>query len=207
MVWFLIIILVVYCFTSNWIGIFPLSNNSIVSKETCEFPKINPWDPTILQYIKKPSSIVCSEDQPYLTYVDNNGILQFNKTEVSSLINENIIDIICYYQTFDRDPTSSDVNAIKYDTKVKFILSVKLEKDFVVVECSTKNSPKFYFNIHTNRASKSSAKNFSKPSDTQLSVLLMTIDGLSYSLFKRSMPLTNEYVTKTMGMIMMESTV
>uniref|UniRef100_A0A915HFL5 Uncharacterized protein n=1 Tax=Romanomermis culicivorax TaxID=13658 RepID=A0A915HFL5_ROMCU len=64
---------------------------------------------------------------------------------------------------------------------------------------------KVYWNIHAHPANKSD-RIFNSPTDTQLSVLLLGIDSLSYSMFRRRMPLTNDYIVNNMGMHMFKKT-
>lgn len=178
-------------------------NHSV--KLACEFPKLDAWDPSILQYVQHPAPLNCAQMQPYLTFVDMNGILQFNKTELAHLKKKKYT-VKCFYQTFDM---SSVNKSTEYDSEIELINATTLVKNMVQVHCSAKNKSgqeikMFYFNLHAHPTAPKPNK-FDKPSENQLSVLLMSIDSMSLSMMKRNMPLTYEYVTKEMGMIVLES--
>lgn len=55
-----------------------------VNATECILPTYDLYDPSILQYVKKhPAPINCEQLQPYLTYMDWNGNLYLNQTELS----------------------------------------------------------------------------------------------------------------------------
>lgn len=183
-------------------------DDNFFEPKICEFPELNPFDPTILEYVKHPSPFHCEKIQPFLTFVDYDGFLRFNETEIALIQNTSIIDIKCYYKTFDRKPGSDD-NALQYDEQKLLETPTKLAKDFVDVNCTAKNlngefMPNFYWNLHAHPSLRED-NYFAHPTENQLSVLLMTIDSVSYSAFKRNMPLTYNYVINEMKMFMLES--
>lgn len=175
-------------------------------EKICIFPKLNAWDPTISEYVKHPARLDCNGVQPYLTFIDDYGVLTLNDTETKLLHNQNYSEIKCFYRTFDRGPKDDE---IAYDKQIELIIPTKLSKDLVEVKCTAKNDrgnhiEDFYFNLHAHPVEKQE-RLFKQPSEQSLSVLLMAIDSISYSMFKRNMPMTYDYVTKEMGMIMFES--
>lgn len=52
------------------------------ASHVCHLPVYDPFDPTILTYIKKWPSISCGTPQFPLTYMDNNGTIHLNGTAI-----------------------------------------------------------------------------------------------------------------------------
>lgn len=162
-------------------------------KYRCIIPKLNPWDPSIEKYIKHPNGMNCRKVQPFMTYVDYNGYLRLNETETASIKQS----FKCMYQTFDRGEGSDD-SVIKFDDEIKLENNTKLTKNNVEVKCYYSNNRKFYYNVHAHPAPIED-KNFTKPTEDQLSVLFFLIDSVSYSAFQRNLPLTYNYTKNVMG--------
>lgn len=55
-----------------------------VNATECKLPKYDLYDPEIKRYIQKPATpIDCGNPQPYLTYLDWDGMLYLNESEVN----------------------------------------------------------------------------------------------------------------------------
>lgn len=173
----------------------------------CTFPKLDPYDPSILKYIQHPQYIQCLHPQPYLTYIDYDGYLRFNETEIENYFeNKSYSDLRCFYKTFDRGETDTET---KFHPERQLISPTTLDKDLVEIVCTLRgersNARKnYYYDIHAHPAKRIN-QSYAEPTEKQLSVLFMQIDSMSFSSFKRNMPLTHDFVTKEMGMIMMNS--
>jgi len=50
---------------------------------TCRLPDYDPFDPTIMKYVKSWRKIDCGNPQPQLTFVDKEGFLHINKSAVA----------------------------------------------------------------------------------------------------------------------------
>lgn len=192
-------------FNGSFVEIVDNINDTV---EGCLFPDLNPLDPTILEYISHPTRVKCKKMQPYLTFIDADGYLQYNETEYEKYSKEkNYTNIKCVYKTFDRS-LGQDDNDWSYATEQKLTRPVKLTRDMVEVSCTAENAKgkkddKFYYNLHAHPAARDKSV-FAKPGKDELSVLLMTIDSVALSVLKRNMPLTYDYVTNNMGMFMFQ---
>lgn len=186
-----------YYIESYSISIF--STNATVLDEIaeCVVPKLNPWDPSILKWITHPKDLSCRQVQPNLTFIDYDGYLRYNETELKRL-NASGISFTCAYKTFDRCPGTED-GCIEYGKENVFNKPIKLSMDSVDVKCIYRNKTQFYWNIHVHPAD-TEDRIFASPTDEQLSVLLLIIDSTGYSVLQRNMPLTYNYTKTVMGM-------
>lgn len=187
---------------------FKNGSKQAVKKISCKFPELDPWNSSIMNLIDHPKPLRCNQIQPYLTFIDAKGYLKFNETELLKLKRKNLTDIKCLYRTFDRAYGDKD-NEIAYDAIMELTKPTKLSKDLVEIQCTgfdklSKNLTKFYFDLLAHPTDIHNEQ-FARPTETRLSVLFMTIDSISYSMFRRHMPRTNEYLTNKMGMFMMKS--
>lgn len=186
-----------------------INGSSVESKIGCMFPNVDPFDPTILKLVKHPKPVSCTKVQPYLTYIGLDGYLKINQSEIDALkIYLNISKVECYYGMFDR-PSGSNDESFKFTLSERLQKPVRLKMDMVKVICSGVNGSEhatdnLYSNLHAHPAKKQN-KTFAKPTEKQLSILLQVIDSVSFSVLKRNMPLTYNYITKNMGMIMFKS--
>lgn len=197
----LVLYLVYYLFLFN----SPIRINlSQKDSPRCVFPTINPYDPTILKYIKHPPPKTCEKVQPYLTFMDTNGYLRINLTELNYLsINSTFSKITCWYKTFDRSPGKND-QVWTFEPELILNQSVQLKQDMVYVRClkyTTKGNQTIYRNIHAHPAKRIN-NTFTKPTENQLSVVINVIDSVSFSELQRNMPLTYSYITDKMKMFM-----
>uniref|UniRef100_A0A1I7XKY9 Transmembrane protein n=1 Tax=Heterorhabditis bacteriophora TaxID=37862 RepID=A0A1I7XKY9_HETBA len=74
----------------------------------CVVPYLDPFDPSITQYINTPQPLTCHGTQYELTYLDSEGWLKLNSTEIAS----SWLNLNCFYRCYDR--TEGDDIAINY---------------------------------------------------------------------------------------------
>lgn len=169
----------------------------------CNVPKLNPWDPTIVKWIAHPTDLSCKQVQPNLTYIDYDGYLRYNETELKRF-NTTEVPVTCIYKTFDRGTTLDD-NAVTYSKEMALFEPTKLLEDGVDVKCSYDNKTVFYHNIHAHPA-ETINRIFAKPTEDQLTMLLVLIDSTAYSVLQRNLPLTYDYTKNVMKMKYLEGT-
>lgn len=168
---------------------------------SCKVPRLDPFDESITDYISHPKLLVCDQVQGNETYVDINGYLRLNESDFElDMFREMNDSYSCYYSTFDRGFNDND---IVYSNVSELTEPVKLETDFVEVNCNTTRGLHFYKNIHAYPTARNDS-NFGSPNETQLTVLLFFIDSVSYSNMKRNLPLTHNYTSRVMKMIYFE---
>lgn len=170
---------------------------------TCKVPQLDPWDREIRSQIYHHRKINCEIIQPYFTYINDMNELVLNKSEFVRLKILKPSDYKCWYQLLQRGSGNND-NLIEA-LPIKYIevgQSHKMVTDAVKVTCVYFNKTRQYENIHA-LVSKRSAK---KPTrDSELSVFLLVVDSTSLSMFRRSLPLTFEFMTRVMGFNLMRS--
>lgn len=76
--------------------------------------------------------------------------------------------------------------------------------DTIEVTCKTSTGSVVYINLHT-IPSLNLVPRFVKNTDSKLSVLLLGLESISLSEFRRRMPLTFDYITKNMSMFIFNS--
>lgn len=163
--------------------------------KACSVPKLDPWDPSIISYVRHPRGFNCRIVQPFMTYIDEAGYLILNKTEVDSMT-KNGERFQCFYQTFDRKDGIDD-NDIEYDERKELQMEpVKLTRYNVDVICY-KNNKQIYKNIHAHPI-KIDQILYSKATEDQLSVYFFLVDSVSASVLKRNLPLTYNYTKNVM---------
>ncbi|PRD36665.1 UNVERIFIED_CONTAM: hypothetical protein NCL1_07921 [Trichonephila clavipes] len=69
------------------------------SGQKCVLPRLHPFHPSIWNYFSPPKDIVCKTRRPDLTYVNNEGILQFNLTEVRRVGYKIGTNLHCFWST------------------------------------------------------------------------------------------------------------
>jgi hypothetical protein len=80
----------------------PLPPNSF-----CHIPHHDPFDPSILRYIKSWPKIDCGSPQPSITYAGKNGLIYINKTAVTkSKLHWD--HLLCSHQEISRSKNDDD---------------------------------------------------------------------------------------------------
>lgn len=172
------------------LSIYKLHNSFEV---TCEFPRLDPWDPSIYKYIWHEREFKCPRIQPYLTYIDDQNFLHINRTE-ADLIKD---DFFCSYATFEQSMKGD--NGRMNISKVELIEVENpkpIDKDYVFVQCKF-DRKLLYENVHATISNLS--KEFHLETEDQLSVLMILIDSTSLSMFRRNLPRTYELIADKMG--------
>jgi len=138
--------------------------------------------------------------------VDDNGFLKIN---TSILPEKNSRKSYCTFQEFG--PSLGDPNVLNFSKKENWTIPVKISRGAVKVECEDGNGTVFHQNLHAYperwkvEKFETLARNKSKIGDNQLSVLLLIIESVSMSEFRRQMPASLDYVEKEMGMVLFKS--
>ncbi|EGT60280.1 hypothetical protein CAEBREN_16082 [Caenorhabditis brenneri] len=172
------------------------------SSINCVVRPPDPWDQSILEYVlddgSKPIQLACEDAkvQPELTFLDENGVLHIN----SSAVQQNDLDVECQYRTYDK--TVGDDEKLMYSKWISFNTSAKIDEEFVEVSCQRTWFPRtrVYSNNHNQikRISQSSQKQ-SSLSSTKASVVIIVLDSVSHSNFRRTMNKTLEALNTHYG--------
>uniref|UniRef100_A0A915IEU3 Uncharacterized protein n=1 Tax=Romanomermis culicivorax TaxID=13658 RepID=A0A915IEU3_ROMCU len=175
----------------------------------CKFARLDPWDPSILQYVYHPRSIECPQRQYNLTYISYNGTLNLNTTQLDLYLKNHDLkleDINCTYSTYDRHPTAHDDRKSHYyqDGYISPHRPVILDTEIVETKCELKkNRSEIYFNIHAHPLMQKPNRTFAKhgaseTKEDQLSVLMLMLDSTSVSVLKRHLIKTYDYIKNVM---------
>lgn len=166
--------------------------------QKCQLPRVHPFDESILNYLSLPRIIKCNERQPSLTYIDENGMLQFNE----SAANQNqfkLSELFCYHQEVVRD---NDMK-ISYGRKIEMTINGStVTSDFVFVSCTDYSGFSVYSNIHCHVVVKDKwlsnrVHNPKRPPNHN--VLIIGIDSISRLSFIRQLPETYQFLSKQLN--------
>ncbi|ULT89594.1 hypothetical protein L3Y34_008192 [Caenorhabditis briggsae] len=169
----------------------------------CVIPEVDPWDPSILSYYSKPSSLVCSPVQVQAVKSFENGIITFDESLVKNAK--------CYKVELSHDENVTDLD-VKYGTAVLLDLSksltVEIPEEMFQISCESDNMLKTeFFKYHYAQIipKKANLKNKQIQESTPdfPSVIMIGLDSMSRSNFIRQMPKTYKYM-KDSGFIDMK---
>jgi len=148
-----------------------------------------------------------------------NGFLRLDGSQLKQLEQRLSTEIHCFFQAFDRQADRDD--EISYSAEIRLIADKAVRPDDNSVKVYCKSSGKnngddarlVYENYHAHpqlaivRKQNEERRRppFAKPDDENLSVLLMGIDSVSLSMFKRLMPATADYLASQMQMFFFTS--
>lgn len=170
----------------------------IFPEQKCQFPRIHPFDQSILNYLSQPKVIACKERIAPLTFIDDNDMLKYNLTAVTS-------------QGYVAEKLNCDYSDIirKNDFEVEYaepepisINGTRMKSDFVYVSCYNFAGIAFYTNVHCHVLPKkrivSAWRDFGK-NHSMYNALIIGIDSLSRLSFIRNLPKTYKFLIKNLG--------
>lgn len=157
----------------------------------CVIPQLDPFDPSILQFVWKPKPLVCDTSLSII-FVNDAGYVQFNQSALD-ILKKNESSIRCSYKTIQRNTDDKTVNFSR-STPFQPSPQFYIDSDFFNVECKDKETTQLVFNKILTSARK--VKGIETDSKEQLSVLLFGIDSVSRSAAIRTLPNTFRYLTE-----------
>ncbi|KAK3094709.1 hypothetical protein FSP39_005304 [Pinctada imbricata] len=174
----------------------------LVDTETCKIPNINPFDPSVLLYLRQGRKISCNKHLP-ITYEDGSRLC-INWTAVDQSPWRETFGF-CRYQAIYRPLNITDHDFYKYlEPSKEFNVSIEMKDDFVRVFCYTNGGGKIYTNYHQfillkddveARCSKSFQKHKNnKDLRETLNVIMIGVDSISRLNFMRYMQKTRSYL-------------
>lgn len=177
--------------------------------QTCRYPNLDPFDPSIRSYLSDASPIFCRPRQYALTYLDDDGWLRINETALQDS-GYRWTSLHCEYCDLIRPPDDDD--SVNCSTPKKLERQGALmTAEFVAVQCTNFIRLKVYSNLHAHVFQKVFNENHkSSPSDSgsgsgggsgskKFSIQLLIIDSMSRSNFIRQLPKTYVYLVRDLG--------
>ena len=164
--------------------------------KTCKLHELDPWDKTMSQYLKSPSTLNCASNKFSILYIDGTGILQFNK---SAILHYSLTSLKCVYMLIHRVDGDSD---IKQDDEIPFKPPIFINHRVFRVLCRNASSETVYDFVHFNVMSNNSdvrKKRVGYESDDKFSVLVFGLDSASRSHALRKLPKSYKYLKETLG--------
>ncbi|KAK3597998.1 hypothetical protein CHS0354_042351 [Potamilus streckersoni] len=172
-----------------------ISSRYYVNQQPCRIPDLNPWDPSISNYIKQTES-KCPELPPLMT-VDHKGYLDFNQTSARHY-GIKTKDLQCKYAVVQRN----EDNDVIFEPEKEILLPFFIPGRFYRVQCKNKTGIIVYDFVHMNAEYlESSYGNIDTPEDNETySFFFVGIDSASHSHVLRNLPLTYKYLTNDLHM-------
>ncbi|PSN37412.1 hypothetical protein C0J52_21222 [Blattella germanica] len=175
-----------------------------VNDSQCLILDFDPFDPRLLQYLETSKPIQCGETQPYLTYLDANGYIHFNRTTLIFYGKEER-DYDCSYADVKRT-NKSDFEFILGVPQV-FTETERVDSSgFILVRCYSRSKKLIYETGHYyvppppknlfSVSKRSIDGDISHPS-----ILIFGLDSMSRLNFIRQLPRTFNYLSNILGAI------
>jgi len=159
----------------------------------CVLPEVDPFDPKMMEFVKNPVPITCSD--PAIIYVDSYNNLQYNTTALKCL-NESPDTVNCEVSLITRK--TDDFNTISEPFLWK--PSMNISGDFFRVKCKGANG--LLFDNHLTRIERT-PKRYKRLRESlkedKYNVLLFGIDSMSRSAGIRQLPKVYKFLTETLG--------
>lgn len=169
--------------------------------QACQFPVLDPFDPSILPYVKHPFPIYCQRVQPELTFVDGHWLkIDFSLASRHRLRNVFYRNILRNNETHIRYGNWTFWNFTEKPA-VYLFESVEVYGQYIFDSRDPKAVPKRYRNLHASIHIENETKpDLTAENETKkLNVLVFGIDSLSRSNFIRNLPKTYAILTGRMN--------
>ncbi|GFR23438.1 uncharacterized protein TNCT_305481 [Trichonephila clavata] len=172
------------------------------SGQKCVLPRLHPFHPSIWNYFSPPKDIVCKTRRPDLTYISNDGILQFNLTVVQRIGYTVGKNLHCFWSKVLRaGPNEEDDDEVVYGKEFPLPQngsSLPFDHEVFQVNCKSFAGIPVYDKLHirirnVSRSEKKSPKN-------PVNVLIFGLDSMSRLGFMRLLPRTYQYLTDSLHM-------
>jgi len=162
----------------------------------CVIPVLNPFDPSVMQYMSEPQPLIC-DPTPFVIHVDSNGLLQFDTSALKQLEFQES-DLQCSYKIVRRH---NDDHTLTIDDPVPFKPPFSINADIFYVKCVNKGGKTVQDSLLTNVAKDNVQRTVPVEADSpeQLSVILFGVDSVSRSAALRKLPNTVRYLRKELG--------
>jgi len=161
---------------------------------SCVIPHLDPFDPSILQFIWQPQPLVC-DTSPAVVYADDAGVIQYNSSALK-LLNLKESDIQCTKRVLIRN---EDDNTVTFSINILVTPPFPAKADFFHVICNHASTGSKLMDMiltSTVRDRRKDKVPIEKETPQQLSVLLFGVDSVSRSAAVRKLPKTFRYLTE-----------
>ena len=152
---------------------------------SCRFPKIDPFEAEIMEYLQHPRSFKCKKIQEFFSYIDHPA----NEVRLNTtLFARNVSRVTCYWKHLSKK--AGDKNGV--DESQAQLLKDPVtfgESGLIQVECYQKRTKKLrrvYFNVHA-KSQPIKKTPLHGPDENFLSVYMFIFESMSTARFKRHM--------------------
>ncbi|KAJ9576012.1 hypothetical protein L9F63_007112, partial [Diploptera punctata] len=171
----------------------------------CIIPNYDPYDPQIKKFLKTSSIIDCGKHQEYLTYLDSEGYIHFNKTTIETSGHQES-DYECIYSEIFR-PNGTD-EEITLGVPQVFRETEKIRTShFVLVKCFLRFTQQLVYetvHFYVPPPTENLFKSTRRPVDRDIdhpSVLIFGLDSMSRLNFIRQLPRTYNFLTEVLDSV------
>ena len=189
-----------------------LTSESVSTKDgICHFPEVDPFDPTLDQYLKRHPPLQCSSNVPNVVYLYNEKLI-VDKEKVKEALDKTRSEGelgFCQYKVLMRSESDVDVDIVSISDPFKTSIELNGTEEDIKVECYDTDDyviSRSYFSVMRVDHEKQKVYNEwykahvteHSPAET-LSILMLGIDGLAKQHFARAMPKTRDFLIKELG--------
>ncbi|XP_015906419.3 uncharacterized protein [Parasteatoda tepidariorum] len=161
----------------------------ITKNQTCQLPRVHPFDPSILTYLTINKPINCKERFVTITFIDDDGFLRYNLTALK-LLGYDVNKLQCSYQEIVR---KDDFNVEFGESKKINVNGSQVRTEFIYVSCHNFVGIPFYSNVHCHIIPTKLSLPFDG-NNTLYNVLVIGIDSVSRLSFIRNLPKTYKFL-------------
>ncbi|XP_015929490.2 uncharacterized protein [Parasteatoda tepidariorum] len=171
----------------------------IIDTQGCRIPKLDPWDPTILQFIEILDPLTCS-GRPLFITPDPNGAVHLNVSILEKYYNSSIDDVQCFYAGIGRyyEPSMIREEFVYLTVQKQLEFDRPIDYDHIAVTCNFSNNYTHEQYIPLVRLKDKNEDNAST-NPTSLNVILLGIDSVSKLNFFRHFPKTKAFLKDKMN--------
>ncbi|KAL3203428.1 hypothetical protein MRX96_011967 [Rhipicephalus microplus] len=164
----------------------------------CTMPQFDPFDPTMKPYYRRRDDHSPCHGKPNFLHIrDGYPMVLSDKLREHGVILE---DLVCYYKEIYRNESLKKPDEeYLYGSRKRLLFGELLQKEFLFVECATRQSPdkpfheRFLFNpLFKKTIEERCSIAFGTPHN--MSVLVLGLDSVSYLNFDRQLPETAKFV-------------
>ncbi|XP_015929493.2 uncharacterized protein [Parasteatoda tepidariorum] len=178
----------------------------IIDTMGCRIPKLDPWDPTIVQFIELLDPLICSNRPSFMT-PEPNGVVHLNESVLQKYYNSAPGDMECLYQEVRLNSTTSMIreDTIYLMNQKPLVFNTPIDAEHIAAICyfNNSNTHEQYMPLTRLKAKVEEKKSKLIPS-SHLNVILYGIDSISKLNFFRHFRQTKAFLKDKMNIFDMK---
>ncbi|KOB70455.1 Uncharacterized protein OBRU01_05477 [Operophtera brumata] len=181
-----------------------LEESFTIKTDGCTIPGMQPFDETIIKFIKRPRNVNQCTNYSLLQNNDTHIWMTLHRLQFYKMPGD--ANVSCCYKSFYRPSAIADISAVdvddrvKYDTCINFTSYIKVMDEFVKVSCGYDDKilyEQFFLFAPKKPSLSTKVDEIDVPQkQSAYNVIVLGIDSISRMNFYRTMPKTLAYLKK-----------